>query len=222
MLCSVVCVYNDHRSDCECFTYQLIVLCLPIQLSLPCGTVAESCTLLLYQLSRCYALPVEGAGDTPQEGGTSLPGPLCFASFLLLRCVGFPGSLLHPCEWLSEFFRHLIWLPVGSRALCEDGFPEASWRVPPVPQEIQLLSLLGRFLESFIVTPGDSFLLDHLYLCHLSKLHHLVGQSPTLSNKLCVGGGLWSLFSLGVLCLCSRVVPAPWGAGEGGVGTGQH
>lgn len=140
MLCSVVCVYNDHRSDCECFTYQLIVLCLPIQLSLPCGTVAESCTLLLYQLSRCYALPVEGAGDTPQEGGTSLPGPLCFASFLLLRCVGFPGSLLHPCEWLSEFFRHHIWLPVGSRALwCPrkfNCFPfwAAFWKVSLSPQ----------------------------------------------------------------------------------------
>lgn len=180
-------------------------------LSLPCNTVAESCTLLLYQLSRCYVLPVEGARDTPKEEGASLPGALCFASFLLLRSAGFPGSLLHPCEWLSgEFFRHLIWLPVSSRALYEDGFPEASWRVPPVPQGVQLLSLLGSFLESFIVTPEDSFLLDHLYLCHLSKLHHLVGHSPTLSNKLCVGGGLWSLFFPGVLCLYSRVVPAPW------------
>lgn len=208
-------MYNDHRNDCECFTYQLIVLCLSIHLSLPCDSVTEFCTLLLYQLSRCYALPVEGATGTPQEEGASLPGPRAFFPSYSCCVRDFQGASFTPCEWLSgEFFRHLIWFSVSSRALYGDGFPEASWRVLPVPQEVQLLSLLGSFLESFIVTPGDSFLLDYFYLCHLSKFRHLVSHSPTLSNKLCAGGGLRSLFFPGVFCLCSRVVPAPWASGK--------
>lgn len=119
-------------------------------------------------------MPAEGAGGTLQE--EALLGSSGFAYFLLLKCA---ASLECPSAELmasSELRRHLIWLPVSSRASM-GRLPGSSLVNPSGAPDRSMLSLL-----EVAWSLQDSFLLDHPYLCHLSKPRQPVATAQLSSE----------------------------------------
>lgn len=178
---------------CVCVTTMVVLLIMKVllisllprvsQSILFCPTVTRELNLANFSplpVGRRLRFASRGRWRRSAGGRAALRGCWWCPSFWLLRRAGCPRSLLHPCAWLpGEFCRQLIRLPLSSREPRGAGIPEASWQV------LQCLSQLSRnfnhvpfrqLLESFIVTPGDSFLLDCLHLHHFGKLHHAVGQ----------------------------------------------
>ena len=76
---------------------------------------------------RCYILPVEGAGGTLQEKGTSLVGSSRFSSFLLLKLVGTHGASF---SGTYDFLVSSGGTSLGFQCVWEDPTGVTSWKLP--------------------------------------------------------------------------------------------